>query len=81
MVRGALEDVLLAWACVRSGIVFCPSIPPSGNQTQRTGEPARARAFWSAGEIPAGDWQALSLDFTGELAADGESRWYPTSPT
>jgi len=27
VVRGALEDVLLAWACVRSGLVFCPLNP------------------------------------------------------
>lgn len=27
VVRGALEDVLLAWACVRSGVVFCPLNP------------------------------------------------------
>ena len=52
----------------------------SGNQTQHTGEPARGPAFWSAGEIPAGDWQALSLDFTGELAADGESPLVPDQP-
>ncbi|MFE8728132.1 AMP-binding protein, partial [Aeromonas hydrophila] len=27
VVRGALPDLLLAWACVRSGIVFCPLNP------------------------------------------------------
>ncbi|MFG0834079.1 AMP-binding protein [Aeromonas bivalvium] len=78
VVRGALEDVLLAWACVRSGLVFCPLNPafPLPRQAELARQLAVA-AFWSAGAIPAGDWQALSLDFTGELAAEGE---YPLAP-
>lgn len=81
VVRGALEDVLLAWACVRSGIVFCPLNPafPATRHSELASQ-LEARAFWSAGEIPAGDWQALSLDFTGELAADGESPLVPDQP-
>ncbi len=81
VVRGALEDVLLAWACVRSGIVFCPLNPafPATRHSELASQ-LEARAFWSAGEIPAGDWQALSLDFTGELAADGEFPLVPDQP-
>ncbi|WP_270836074.1 o-succinylbenzoate--CoA ligase [Aeromonas sp. QDB30] len=81
VVRGALEDVLLTWACVRSGIVFCPLNPafPATRHSELASQ-LEARAFWSAGEIPAGDWQALSLDFTGELAADGESPLVPDQP-
>ena len=72
VVRGALEDVLLAWACVRSGIVFCPLNPAF--PTARQGELASrldAKAFWSAGEIPVGNWQVLRLDFSRELTASG----------
>lgn len=32
-----------------------------------------ADAFWSAGEIPAGNWQPLCLDFTHELPASEET--------
>lgn len=82
VVRGALEDVLLAWACVRSGIVFCPLNPafPLPRQAELARQLA-VTAFWSAGAIPAGDWQALSLDFTGELAAEGESPLAPERPS
>lgn len=82
VVRGALEDVLLAWACVRSGLVFCPLNPafPLPRQAELARQLAVA-AFWSAGAIPAGDWQALSLDFTGELAAEGESPLLPERPS
>ena len=71
VVRGALEDVLLAWACVRSAIVFCPLNPafPLTRQTELATLLA-VRACWSAGEIPAGSWQPLRLDFTRELVAD-----------
>lgn len=75
VVRGALEDVLLAWACVRSGIVFCP-LNPAFPLTRQAGLASRldARAFWSAGDMPSGDWQALRLDFSRELAA-GDDEW------
>lgn len=71
VVRGALPDVLLAWACVRSGIVFCPLNPafPAARQAELAVQ-LDVAAFWSAGEIPAGNWQALQLDFAHELAAD-----------
>ncbi|WP_323065858.1 AMP-binding protein [Aeromonas jandaei] len=73
VVRGAQQDVLLAWACVRSGIIFCPlnpAFPPTRQAELAT--LLDATAFWSSGEIPTGSWQALRLDFTHELAA-GES--------
>ncbi|WP_421185092.1 AMP-binding protein [Aeromonas enteropelogenes] len=80
VVRGALEDVLLAWACVRSGIVFCPLNPafPLTRQVELAGR-LDARAFWSAGDMPSGDWQALRLDFSRELAT-GYDEW-PLEPT
>ncbi|MGY3964547.1 o-succinylbenzoate--CoA ligase [Aeromonas veronii] len=74
VVRGALEDVLLAWACVRSGVVFCPLNPafPLEKQSELAVQ-LDADAFWSAGEIPAGNWQPLPLDFTRELPASEEA--------
>ncbi|MGN5149380.1 AMP-binding protein [Aeromonas enteropelogenes] len=80
VVRGALEDVLLAWACVRSGIVFCP-LNPAFPLTRQAELASRldARAFWSAGDMPSGDWQALRLDFSREMAA-GDDEW-PLEPT
>ncbi|MDX7897779.1 AMP-binding protein [Aeromonas media] len=79
VVRGALEDVLLAWACVRSGLVFCPLNPafPLPRQAELAAQ-LDACAFWSAGEAPVGDWLPLRLDFTGELAAS-EKAW-PLEP-
>ncbi|MGL5321716.1 MAG: AMP-binding protein, partial [Aeromonas veronii] len=74
VVRGALEDVLLAWACVRSGVVFCPLNPAFPLEKQRElAVQLDADAFWSAGEIPAGNWQPLRLDFTHELPASEET--------
>jgi O-succinylbenzoic acid--CoA ligase len=73
VVRGALEDVLLAWACVRTGLVFCPLNPAF--PVARQAELARqldVAACWSAGEIPTGPWQALRLDFTAERERDEE---------
>ncbi|WP_454008995.1 AMP-binding protein [Aeromonas sp. Marseille-Q7275] len=72
VVRGALEDVLLAWACVRSGLVFCPLNPafPLPRQAELAAQ-LDASAFWSAGETPVGSGLPLRLDFTGELAAEG----------
>lgn len=71
VVRGALPDLLLAWACVRSGIVFCPLNPafPLTRQAELAALLA-VKACWSAGEIPTGSWQALRLEFTHELVAD-----------
>lgn len=78
VVRGALEDVLLAWACVRSGLVFCPLNPafPLPRQAELAAQ-LDACAFWSAGETPVGSGLPLRLDFTGELAAEGD---YPLVP-
>ncbi|WP_234920288.1 AMP-binding protein, partial [Aeromonas veronii] len=73
VVRGALEDVLLAWACVRSGVVFCPLNPAFPLEKQRElAVQLDADAFWSAGETPAGNWQPLQFDFTHELPASEE---------
>lgn len=71
VVRGALEDVLLAWACVRSGLVFCPLNPafPPGKQAELAHR-LDVAAFWSADDIPAGPWLPLRLAFENELAAD-----------
>ncbi|MCY9835092.1 AMP-binding protein [Aeromonas media] len=79
VVRGALEDVLLAWACVRSGLVFCPLNPafPLVRQAELATQ-LDACAFWSAGEAPVGDWLPLRLDFTGELPASEEA--WPLEP-
>lgn len=76
VVRGALEDVLLAWSCVRTGLVFCPLNPAF--PVARQAELARqldVAACWSAGEIPTGPWQALRLDFTAEQEMDEEPVW------
>ncbi|MFB2865259.1 AMP-binding protein [Aeromonas sp. MdU4] len=80
VVRGALEDVLLAWACVRSGVVFCPLNPafPLARQHELA-TLLDATAFWSASEIPAGNWQPLQLDFERELRANEEA--WPLEPT
>ena len=79
VVRGAQEDVLLAWACVRSGLVFCPLNPafPLPRQADLAAQ-LDACAFWSAGEVPAGNWLPLQLDFTGELPASEEA--WPLEP-
>ncbi|MBL0514446.1 AMP-binding protein [Aeromonas media] len=79
VVRGALEDVLLAWACVRSGLVFCPLNPafPLPRQAELAAQ-LDACAFWSAGETPVGSGLPLRLDFTGELAASEEA--WPLEP-
>ena len=79
VVRGALEDVLLAWACVRSGLVFCPLNPafPLPRQAELAAQ-LDACAFWSAGEIPVGSWSPLRLDFRGELPASEEA--WPLEP-
>ena len=71
VVRGALADALLAWACVRSGIVFCPLNPafPPTRQAELAHQLTVA-AFWSADEMPAGPWRPLRLDFGAELSAD-----------
>ncbi|WP_429110003.1 AMP-binding protein [Aeromonas media] len=78
VVRGALEDVLLAWACVRSGLVFCPLNPafPLPRQAELAAQ-LDACAFWSAGETPVGSGLPLRLDFTRELPAEGD---YPLVP-
>ncbi|MGY3942035.1 o-succinylbenzoate--CoA ligase [Aeromonas tecta] len=70
VVRGAQADVLIAWACVRSGIVFCPLNPafPLEKQAELAAQ-LEVAAFWSAGEIPDGPWQPLRLDTEAELAA------------
>lgn len=79
VVRGALEDVLLAWACVRSGLVFCPLNPafPLPRQAELAAQ-LDACAFWSAGETPVGSGLPLRLDFTGELPASEEA--WPLEP-
>lgn len=79
VVRGALEDVLLAWACVRSGLVFCPLNPafPLPRQAELAAQ-LDACAFWSAGETPVGSGLPLRLDFTDELAASEEA--WPLEP-
>lgn len=73
VVRGAEADVLLAWACIRSQIVFCPLNPafPLSRQAELASQLAVA-AFWSASEIPKGPWQRLTLDFEAELDAGGK---------
>ncbi|MEG0009611.1 MAG: AMP-binding protein [Aeromonas sp.] len=73
VVRGAQADVLIAWACVRSGIIFCPLNPafPLPKQAELATQLAVA-AFWSGGEIPDGPWQPLRLDVEAELAAGQE---------
>ncbi|PKQ82270.1 2-succinylbenzoate-CoA ligase [Aeromonas sobria] len=74
VVRGAQEDVLLAWACVRSGVVFCPLNPAFPVEKQRElAVQLDAGAFWSAGEIPTGNWQPLQLDFARKLPASEEA--------
>ncbi|MFC5706978.1 AMP-binding protein [Aeromonas eucrenophila] len=79
VVRGAQADVLIAWACVRSGIVFCPLNPafPLSRQAELATQLAVA-AFWSAGEIPDGPWQPLRLECEAELAAEEEP--WPLDP-
>lgn len=79
VVRGTQADVLIAWACVRSGIVCCPLNPafPLPKQAELAHQ-LDVAAFWSAGEIPAGHWQPLRLDFTATLTA-ADAPW-PLAP-
>ncbi|MGL5815449.1 MAG: AMP-binding protein [Aeromonas sp.] len=79
VVRGAEADVLLAWACIRSQIVFCPLNPafPLPKQAELASQLAVA-AFWSETAIPDGPWQGLRLDFGAEL--DQGQRPLPLAP-
>ncbi|PMR75125.1 AMP-binding protein [Billgrantia endophytica] len=66
--RGNLEEVLLAWACLRSGIVFCPLNPAFPPARQATlAKRLDVRTFHVRnGEAPDGNWQTLRLDFSHE---------------
>ncbi len=70
IVRGELEDVLLAWSCVRSGILFCPINPafPLDKQIQLAAM-LHVSGFWSATAHSVADWPRLELDFTTTLSA------------
>ncbi|HDN9021039.1 TPA: AMP-binding protein [Aeromonas salmonicida] len=79
VVRGALPDVLLAWACVRSGIIFCPLNPAFPLTRQAAlAQQLDVAAFWSAGEIPVGSGCPLPLDFSTEVTA-ADQPW-PLAP-
>ncbi|EOD55299.1 AMP-binding protein [Aeromonas molluscorum] len=79
VVRGALEDVLLAWACLRSGILFCPLNPafPATRQAALA-QQLDVAAFWSSDEIPTGPWRPLRLAFSTELTATDDA--WPLDP-
>ncbi len=67
-----LPLLLLAWACVRLGLVFCPlnpAIPPA--ERRRLAELLDARAVWASDGEPAGYGMTLSLDFSARQAASG----------
>lgn len=83
VVRGALEDVLLAWACVRSGLVFCPLNPafPLVRQAELARQ-LEVVAYWSAGEMPPGPWRRLQLEFEAEGEPTPEPLWLdPNRPS
>ena len=83
VVRGALEDVLLAWACVRSGLVFCPLNPafPLPRQAELARQ-LEVVACWSAGEMPPGPWRRLQLEFEAEGEPTPEPLWLdPNRPS
>jgi O-succinylbenzoic acid--CoA ligase len=66
-VRGALEDVLLAWACLRSGIILCPLNPAFPvTQLAQLATQLQVHAVWSPSGIPAGPWLAVDFDFAAE---------------
>ncbi|MGL5948638.1 MAG: AMP-binding protein [Aeromonas sp.] len=74
-VRGAQNDVLLAWACLRLQVRFCPLNPAlvSAQQAQLA-EQLGADAFYAADGAPAGAWRVLTLDFAAQQPAAG-SDW------
>ncbi|MGE6147471.1 AMP-binding protein [Aeromonas media] len=83
VVRGALEDVLLAWASVRSGLVFCPLNPafPLVRQAELALQ-LEVVACWSAGEMPPGPWRRLQLEFEAEGEPTPEPLWLdPNRPS
>ncbi|MGY3928943.1 AMP-binding protein [Aeromonas simiae] len=80
-VRASQEGVLLAWACVRLGLIFCPLNPafPSARQ-QALATRLNIDGFWSAEANVAGPWRRLRLDFAGEREATDEGWLAPEQP-
>lgn len=78
---GTLEDVLLAWACIRSAIVFCPLNPafPLSRQ-EAMAKRMKVVGFRSQDEVPDGRWQSLRLDFTREARVDDRLELSPNQP-
>lgn len=80
-VKGSLEDLLLAWACLRAGILFCPLDPAFPAETQAgLARRLRADAFHRAEGLPASAWRPLRLDFTREASASSPPRLDPGRP-
>lgn len=64
-VRDGLHGVLLAWACIRAGLVFCPlnpAVPPA--RLAELARQLRVAAFCSPAPAPVGPWRWLRLDFS-----------------
>lgn len=85
-VRGSLEDLLLAWTCLRAGLLFCPLNPAFPAETQvGMARRLRADAFYCAEDScakgsPSPDWRPLRLDFSREAAAVPPPRLDPERP-
>ena len=78
-VRATLEGVLLAWACVRLGLIFCPlnpAFPPL--RQQALAERLRVDGVW--GVDMAGPWHTLRLDFEIEREESGDQPLDPEQP-
>ncbi|MBZ6064615.1 o-succinylbenzoate--CoA ligase [Aeromonas schubertii] len=78
-VRGNLEDVLLAWACVRLGLIFCPlnpAFPPL--RQQALAERLRVDGVWGIDAM--GPWRQLRLDVESEREESGDWPLDPEQP-
>ncbi len=70
-----LPLLLLAWACLRQGLVFCPlnpAFPPA--ERRRLAAQLDARAGWSGDGEPCGCDRSLQLDFSASQIPHGPCR-------
>ncbi|QJQ96370.1 MULTISPECIES: o-succinylbenzoate--CoA ligase [Halomonadaceae] len=78
VISGAVEDVLLAWACLRNGIVLCPLNPafPTARQASLAAK-VEVEAFHSMQPVPPGPWQRLTVDFDSACDSQDDAPWHP----
>lgn len=80
-VRDSLEGVLLAWSCVRSGILFCPLNPAFPlEQQQALANQLRVDGFWSPQTPPVGNWRSICLDFAALSPSSHDGTLDPDQP-